>query len=150
MSSSYDVLKCYPEFFREIEEIKSLAAAEKARLTELQTVKNFMLNDITLETSQMQGDKRWETILGKYESGALTTADKRAEVKMRIAFDSVLTMESIRNYLSWRLGEGKYEAVYDAEKFVLSVSTEPTLKNKTVLYEDLREYVPCNIALVVT
>lgn len=146
----YDVLTWYPKYMQDIEEVKCIADIEERFLSKMKTEKNSMLNDITMSALPIDGNDKWEVILGGYENNAVSYISKIEAIKWKINQAKIVTMDSIREYLDWILGEGKSTVEYDDESFVLSVNLiNANERTRVNVYNRLREYVPCNILLSV-
>lgn len=129
---------------RDVEEIKCFADEIDMRILNMHTSRNYMLNDITLKNFQADGRLRWEAILGGYDSTVKYYSENN-KVKIKISQTKIVTVESIKEYLEWRYGEGNYNVEYDADNFILNVTVNAVTMQTSGLYERIREYVPCNI-----
>lgn len=143
-----DALASYPYYLRDVKEIEYIAEREEAQLEALQSYKNYRLNEANFYIFLAPGHKRWETVLGEYESLDQSEEDL-VYIKKKLNQEKLVTVKSLDEYLKWRYGEGKYSIEYNADSLVLNVTVNAVPSRVNGLYEKLREFVPCNIEIYV-
>lgn len=134
-------LDLYPEYIRDIIEIKELCLAQDKEMNLFRGRMNLMLGEMTLVRTLLSSLKHWNRIFGTNE---YTDSEK---IILQLAKNNMVTEDEIKKCVEKKCDGAQWSAEYDADAMTLIVKAKISAVRLESLYKYLREVVPCNILI---
>ncbi len=145
MTTSFDMAALYPEYLKDIYELKKVADAVTAELTAFYVKLKEVRSDVTCESASSTLIDRWEAIFGGLDASVISK--QYAEILERIRERYSSSLEAVNEYAAGKCEGAK--AVYDKETMTVTVTADANEATLAVIEKGVREMLPCNLCLVV-
>ncbi|MCD8049255.1 MAG: hypothetical protein LUG52_06600 [Clostridia bacterium] len=143
MTTSFDVAALYPDYLKDIYELKKVADAVTTEFTMFYIKLKEVRSDVTCESESSTLIDRWDKIFGGLTASGITK--QYAEILERIRERYSSSLEAINEYVAGKC-EGA-EAAYDSETMTVTVTADEDTAAE--IEKRVREMLPCNLCLAV-
>ncbi len=140
-----EIISLFPEYLRDIYEIKHLCKALDRVFAKMSTILASLVGGVALNRPDPVGMEHWRKMLE--DSDRLGNVDTKYKLMERLALDDNVNFEFITKYLDEQCFNVGHETTFDPDALLLTVKTEEVFHIRATVEKYLREVVPCNIEL---
>lgn len=144
-----DLMQYYPDYLKEIRELKEIAAANKEEILKLYEGSDSLWKDGFIEDAGYQGIKRWESLLGIKPYPEDSLSERRAAVMGQWNRQLPYTTARLEERLLAVLGEFGYELHIRSRECELELLvTDQMYRVLQHVRGMVREMIPANLLFV--
>lgn len=141
--------KYLPEFISSIKEFQELDKTVSIEIDELRSKLQQVESNQFIETTDEEGLKRYEQIIGI--SGSNDIEMRRFNILNKYNSTIPFTLTWLTNMLNTTLGKGDFLLDMNYNQYTLTISVVTSKEHLiSSLYKDLRKKIPCNLVLNIT
>ena len=138
------ILEYYPPIIKQIKEIQQIAKAEDKEFLKLAHESENVINNMFISTSNEEGVKRFEKLLGIIPDNGRTLEERRQDVIIHM--NTPCTYRTLLNKLEVLYGAGNYEISRDLKNYSINVVVHSELRGQKKALETMLDYfLPMNI-----
>lgn len=137
-----------PEWLRDFNEMKKLARAEQDQAEKLWKICESIWDNNFLDTLDLHGCDRWETMLHIKPKDSYSLAERRNNIKSRVVEQRPFTVKKLEQMLDSICGKERYELSIEPDKYKITCKIELTSKNMLNDTQELmRRVIPANMLM---
>lgn len=144
-----DLVSYYPDYLKNIRELKKICEAEDQELTQLYQKSDQLWADGFIQTATAQGLKRWETLMGMKPYPDDSVEERRTAVLVKWNQHLPYTLKRLQERLNTVVGADGYELAERSAEYKLELSVlNQTLRVLQDIRDMTRMMLPANLLLV--
>lgn len=148
MAKAVDILSYWMPILRNLKEFKEIAKAGEVELRRILDAVDQTLANMFIETSNEQGIKHFEEMLGITPKETDDLSTRRFTVLSKWNTKAVYTDYTLDEILSAFCGEGNFTITRQYKDYILKILTHLTVKDAfEIVADELKKIIPCNLLL---
>lgn len=140
------IIDYLPSFLQEYKEIKNITATEQKEFDLLWQKHEKTLKNAFIKTTDIEGIKRWEKIVGINARADASLEERRFSVRVKTNEDIPYTYRSLVKKLTSLCGKDGYSVLMNPSKYIIDIKIELAAKNNfDAVKEMVKRVLPANI-----
>ena len=143
-----DLNSYFPDYLKGIKEFQTVAKLEENEIRKLYESSNGLWNNGFIATSDYQGMKKWESLLGIAADSTLTIDERRNAIMTKWNFQLPYTDRKLKEQLTSLLNDSYVLSIDPSDYELKLVIKEQTMAVVNSIQNMIKEMIPANLYAV--